>query len=565
MVLQSFLFPSLDRWKGVRSSILADAPVVRTLRIMTYQLISSDIDRASEEIVSYLKSQSVEISQITKIRLGAEEALLRFMEQFGDVPFTLKTGKAFGKINVSLSVQGTMYDPFAQTDDWDTESRFMRNALSSAGALPSWRYSRGVNTVVFSVMNKAVPEWIHLVVAVAAAVLFWGIMQLLPPDINSFVHEQVISPVLSKFLGFLGAVAGPMIFLSIVWGIYSIGDAAVFSVLGKRLGLRFLTYTVLLTIVLGACLLPFFSLISGSGEIGNDYSSIYNMVLDIVPENLFTPFSRGNTLQILFVGICMGLAMIFVSEKTQTVAILAEQLTYIVQAIMNFISKLVPLFIFGSIYDILASGELAKLSVSYKLLVCNLAGCVALALIYVLLVWVRTKTSPGVLLKKALNTLIICLTTASSAAVFGTSVETCRERYGIKDKFVNFGVPFSQVIYKPSVALLYATSAICAAEFYGITVSAAWIVIALLVSVILAFATPPVPGGATASFAILFSQLKIPSEAIAITLAVSIILDFFETTVDIFGGQCMLILGAKNLNMLDEERLQKPYQEGKRA
>ena len=522
---------------------------------MDYRLIASDIDRASEDIGKYLESQSVESSRITKIRLGAEESLLRFMEQFGDVPFSLRTGRMFGKISISISVKGAMFDPFVRSDGSDSDNLFIRNALSAAGALPSWKYSRGVNSVVFTAQNREIPEWIHLVIAIAAAVLLWAVMRLFPSEVSTFVHDRIFSPVLDKFLGVLGAIAGPMIFLSIVWGIYSIGDAAVFSVLGKRLGLRYLIYIFVLTVLTGLAVMPFFSLSSAGAEVGSDYSSLFGMILDIIPDNLFTPFSRGNTLQILFVGICMGLAMIFVSEKTQTVAVLAEQLTCIVQVIMDCISRLVPLFIFGSIYDILASGELAQLAVSYKLFLCNLAGCLILVLIYFLAVCVLMKVRPGVLVKKALKTLVICITTASSAAVFGTSVETCRERYGILDNLVNFGVPFGQVIFKPSVAILYFTSAICAAEFFGVSVSASWIVTALMISAILSVATPPVPGGATASFAILFSQLKIPMEALAITLAVSIILDFIETTVDVFGGQCMLILSARNFGMLDAETL----------
>lgn len=522
---------------------------------MGYRLIESDIDKASEEICAYLNAHSVNSSRITKTRLAAEEALIRFKEQFGEVPFVLKMGKLFGKISISVSVKGTIFDPFASTEDSDSGSVFMRNALSSAGALPAWKYSRGVNSIVFTIQRRTIPGWTHLIFAVISAVLLWLVMQLFPAEVNIFVHEQVFRPLLSMFLGFLGAVAGPLIFLSIVWGIYSIGDATVFSVLGKRLGLRYIVYIFGLTAALGLAVLPLFSLSHSGAGAGGDYSALFQMILDIVPNNFFTPFSSGNTLQILFLGICIGLAMIFVSEKTQSVAALAEQLNYIVQVIMNVVGKLVPLFIFGSIYDILAGGNLSRLSVSYKMFLCNLGCCAVLFIIYVSIVCARTKVRPAVLLKKALSSIVICVTTASSAAVFGTSLETCRERYGIKDKIVNFGVPFGQVIYKPEVAFMFLSSALCSAEFYGIPVSASWIITALMVCAILAIATPPIPGGATASMAVLFTQLNIPPEALAATLAVAIIVDFFGTATDIFGGQCMLILGAKDFGMLDEDKL----------
>ena len=524
---------------------------------MKYLLRAADIDRAAEEIEEFLSLKGIANAQITKIRLGAEEALLRFMEQFGEAEFTLRTGSFMGKIQVSIAVRGNIFNPFAGTEDSDTENMLMRSALQSAGALPQWRYTNTVNIVTFSVRKNSVPEWLNLIIAVASAVLLWAVLKLFPENVNSFVSDQILSPILNTFMDFLRAISGPMIFLSIVWGIYSIGDAAIFSVIGKKLVLRYLIYIFLLTVIVGIGMLPLFSFTQMGSQMGSDYSSLYEMLLDIVPDNLFTPFSRGNTLQILFVGICIGLAMIFVSEKTKTVALLVEQLYCIVQVIMNVIGKLIPCFIFGSIYDMLANGEVSQLGFSKKLLFINAEACLVLAVIYVSIVCIKMKVKPITLLKKAVDTLIICLTTASSAAAFGISVETCRDRFGISEKLVNFGVPFGQVIFKPTVAVLYFSSAVCSAEYFKVAISTQWIITALIISAILSVATPPIPGGTTASFAILFTQLNVPTEALGLTLAVSIILDFINTAVDVFGGQCMLILGAKSFGLIDKEILRR--------
>ena len=152
---------------------------------------------------------------------------------------------------------------------------------------------------------------------------------------------------------------------------------------------------------------------------------------------------------------------------------------------------------------------------------------------------------------------MICITTASSAAAFGSSVETCHKRFGIREKLVNFGVPFGQIIFKPTLVLFYFTSALCSAEYFGVAVSTEWLVIALFVSYLLSVATPPLPGGATASFTILFAQLNIPSEALGLVFAVNILLDFVQTAVDVFGGQCMLVLGAEKFGMIDKDVLRK--------
>ena len=525
---------------------------------MAYLLTPADIDCAVGEIEAFLQTRSMDSKTVSHIRLTAEEAMLRYRDRFGEVPFSVKTGSFMGKIFVSLSVTGDMYDPFSRSDEGDETDTLMRRAMENAGSLPTWKYARGTNTLSFTVQKKALPDWVSLIAAIVGAVVLYGITRLLPSEVGIFVHEQLFTPVLDKFMSFLGAVAGPMIFLSIVWGIYSIGDAAAFNVLGRRLGGRYIFYILFLTTLTALLTLPFFSLTQGEASAELDFSSLFSMLLEIVPDNLFTPFSRGNTLQILFVGICMGLAMIFISEKTQTVAVLAEQLTAIVQIIMNFVSRMVPFFIFTSVYNILASGELSELRVSYKLFFINLGGCLVIDLVYILIVCLRLRVRPSVFLRKAGPTALICLTTASSSAAFGTNIETCRTRFGVDDKLVNFGIPFGQVIYKPSVGLLFFSAAVCMAEYYGITISAGWLATAVFVSAILSLATPPIPGSAIASFSVLFAQLGIPTEAIAVVMALNIILDFLETPTDAFGGQCMLLLSANRFGMIDKETLRSP-------
>ncbi|MBP3684995.1 MAG: cation:dicarboxylase symporter family transporter [Oscillospiraceae bacterium] len=83
----------------------------------------------------------------------------------------------------------------------------------------------------------------------------------------------------------------------------------------------------------------------------------------------------------------------------------------------------------------------------------------------------------------------------------------------------------------------------------------AWLVSALLITVVLAVAAPPVPGGGLTCYTMLFLQLNIPSEAVAITLALNVILEFFGTAVNLFCLQAELMELAGSLDRLDVEML----------
>jgi Na+/H+-dicarboxylate symporter len=155
--------------------------------------------------------------------------------------------------------------------------------------------------------------------------------------------------------------------------------------------------------------------------------------------------------------------------------------------------------------------------------------------------------SPFLLWKKVLPTFIIAITTASSSATFSDNIRTCVEELNISKRLANFGVPFGQILYKPGVSVLFWFAAVSAASAAKVETSATWIVTALLVCIILSAAAPPVPGGMSASFTILFIQLGLATTDLAIILSITSVLDFLITAVNIFTGQCILAVTSREI------------------
>ena len=122
------------------------------------------------------------------------------------------------------------------------------------------------------------------------------------------------------------------------------------------------------------------------------------------------------------------------------------------------------------------------------------------------------------------------------------------DKLGVSKRVANFGVPFGQILYKPGVSILFLYASFSSAESGMAEVSITWIVTAVLVSVVLSAAAPPVPGGMSASFAILFSQLGLPMDNLAIILSLTSILDFLVTSVNIFSAQCVLTIAARKID-----------------
>ena len=303
-----------------------------------------------------------------------------------------------------------------------------------------------------------------------------------------------------------------------------------------------------MTILVALISLPFFSLLYGNAHGGNQYSELYQMILDIIPDNLFAPFMNNNTLQIMFIGVVVGIIMLTIGKNTQAVADLAEQLGFIVDGIMGIISKIVPVFVFGSLFNIISSSDLGSLAAGGRFFAGTLVGCILLMLLHLIMACVRMRITPSDLLKRTLSTFVIAISTASSSAAFVENKKTCVEKLGISKRMTNFGVPFAQLLYNPGASVLFWFAAISVAESSGARVSLVWFVTATFMSIILSAASPPVPGGMTASFTILFSQLALPVSNLAVILSLTSILDFLVTATDVFTQQCLLATTSRELS-----------------
>jgi len=92
---------------------------------------------------------------------------------------------------------------------------------------------------------------------------------------------------------------------------------------------------------------------------------------------------------------------------------------------------------------------------------------------------------------------------------------------------------------------------------YDLPVTVSWIVIACIVNFIMSVAVPPIPGGALACYTIIFTQLGIPADAIAVAFAIDMIIDFPNTGIGLGGLQLVLVEVADSLKMLNKDILKK--------
>ena len=520
----------------------------------TYTFSNKDIDLASSEVAEFLEKFRLHDRDLLQLRLTLEEILLTYRDQLGETAeFRVKCVTRFRRPRVELSVAGEAIDPFEQADD---EYRLLYRLSSGLGNVPTWQYKNGRNIIVFIPSRGTMSQTKKILLGFAAGIAAGLVCCLCPADIRLLISSEIVSPLTNTFMDLLAAISGPLIFLSVLNSISEMGDMQSFGMIGKKTAVRLASTTCLMGLIVMCVMLPFFRISSGSSA-SFDGSTLYALILDIIPGNFFTPFTEGNPLQIIFIAVIIGIALLLLGNKVCTVTSLTVQLGYIVNTIMEGLSSLMPFFIFGVIFDMIVSGSLASILGSYKVLLVILLATAVLIPFHLARVSISKQVSPALLIRKALPSFLIALTTASSSAAFPTNVETCEKQLGIDKKLVNFGVPLGQIIVMPAHIAIYLGISLSQAQNYGVAITPAWLVIAFVSSFILALATPPIMGGTFVVFSNLFTQLGIPAEAIGVAAMLSVLLDFFATAVNIFCLQCELVeLGGK-LELLDRDVLRK--------
>lgn len=524
-----------------------------------FSLSAQTIDNVSAICVETLTEAETDKKDIQRIRLSLEEIMGAWHEAMGNAPVYVSCGKKFGRMFLEIGVEGP------QCNDWDGGALlFCNRLLAQAGLSLVYTYKNGRNCLTCNPPKKpGMGQMTQLVIAVSLAAVL-GLSGRMLPQAGRTAVLAVTEPVFNMILGALRAVSSPLVFLAVCCGIVSIGDMAMVGKIGKKLIIGMLAGTLALGIVcafLGSMVFP---LALETGSMGfSGFSEAYRMILGIVPSDIVSPFLDGNALQIVFLGVCVGAALLIVGERVSFLQNIVMQANETVQFLMGGLSSLVPIFVFLSLFDLLLS-ELDSGFVSlFKVFLLAIPGCILLILFYLLYAAARLQISPALLIRKMLPTYLIALTTASSAAALATNLETCEKQLGIPKKVADFAVPLGQVIYKPGFVVGIFSIALCVAEYYGVAISPLWLITAVLAVWLLSMAVPPIPGGALSIFTVLFAQLYIPDGAIALAVAMNAILDFFMTSCGLSCLQVNVMLVSGSVGMLDKKTLYNNSEKGR--
>jgi len=494
-----------------------------------YDLNLTSIDLISSGIGKFLSESDIDNKEILRQRLVVESCLEIWGKKLGaDTPCTYTIESSFGQQYVCIRVPGASIDPSA-LDDVVFGADFMP-ILSSLGTLPEYHYTNGTNIIKIWKPRKKAHISYPACIAMAIVAIIAIVSKLFFPAFAQGMDDYLVSPIYSAFLRMILFISGPMIFLSVVTSICSMGDMVSFGRIGKKVVLNYLQSTFILLGIYALITLIFYPVsFSFATESGNAISDIINMVFDAIPSSIVTPFETGNVLQILFISVVLGVTILFLSSSIPELVTILEQIQRVIFQIMKVICRFIPYFMCLAVIRLILDSSVDQVVLILKpILLVNLGS-----IFVCIIVAIRNTTKYNIPLKDYLVAImpgtLISLTTASSIAALSEVMKSCTSKLGIENKLARFAVPMGNVLCKATVAIEIFTLSLACMHMSGMTVNVATYVITYFISGIIAIALPPVPGATLTCMSVMFTQLGIPLTMVPFGLSISLLSENVDT------------------------------------
>ncbi|MBR2774666.1 MAG: cation:dicarboxylase symporter family transporter [Selenomonadaceae bacterium] len=520
------------------------------------ELTSKNIDAVIEDIRAFFESSKVPRKDILKICLVVEESLLRYQEKFGEAhEFNLYNKKWFSTPKIIIRVKGEPFDPLQNEQDDNTilSNEVMQRLLHFDEAKTTYRYENGYNELISYSTREHKPLKIpggSITIAIILAIAFSFVIGNLSPEVQSILSEKIISPALSTLTALIVTVTVFMIFFSIVAGICAIEDVTMLSNIGSTVVGRFFLIDVLivaLTFLISVFFFPVMSLVDKNVV---DVSQITKLLLSIIPTNILEAFLKGKVLQVTIMAFAIGICIIKIGSRIDNVKNFVAELNLLMFKIVEIVFSTIPLVIFLCVVKALLTSSLADFLKVWKIIVAGLIVYVIIISLMLIRLYLKTKVSIPNFLKKISPAAIISLTTGSSVASLPKTLEISKERLNIEEKFCNFWIPLSLVLFSPSKLIQLSMAGFYVMSVTGENLSAFEAFIIAFLSIQLSFASPNAAGGIVASFTLLLTQLGLPLEHVGTLMIADVITGNLFTGLNVLVRQCELMTVAHKMNFI---------------
>lgn len=364
------------------------------------------------------------------------------------------------------------------------------------------------------------------------------------------------------FIRLLNMIVIPLIFFILVTSLTEVAGSGSIGRLGLKTMLFYMV-TTLLAIATGILLTRYFQ--PGAGvDIATTQAlpdmltkvekmSFSQMLIQIVPKNIFEAMTSGNMLQIVFFALFTGFFVAKMKDAHGTfLKNFFEAGTKLTMNMTLFIIKLAPYGVFAIIACRIAefggdSDRLLAVTQSIGKFFSVVAGGLAFHLFVTLsLILLLFRINPLAHLRNMFVPLTTAFSTATTNVTIPLSLQALQEKEGVSNRIASFTIPLGATLNMNGTALYECVIVFFIAQVYNIELSLAQMFLVTVMVLLTAMGTPGIPMASLVMIAIILNAVGLPVEGIGLVLVTDRILDMCRTTVNVYGDTCCAVCIAKS-------------------
>ncbi len=400
-------------------------------------------------------------------------------------------------------------------------------------------------------------------IAMAAGAVLGVVINLFLADvgiINDYLINGLFHVVGAIFIALLKMLVVPLVFVSLVGGVTSLGDLAALGRMSiKAISLYLGTTMVAISIALSLAVTvgpgSGFEVASTTAEFtGRDAPPLADVIINMVPSNPIAAAASGNMLQIIVFALLFGIAITMSGDRGKHVVNFFNDLDVVIMKMVEIVMRLAPYGVFALICRTFATQgiELIVPLLSYFLTLTCALGLHAL-IVYPTLLKTFANLNPYMFLRKMRDPATFAFSTASSAATIPVTLRTAEVKMGVDNAIASFTVPLGATINMDGTAIMQGVATVFIANVYGIDLAITDYLMVVITATLASIGTAAVPGVGLIMLTMVLNQVGLPVEGIALIIGVDRILDMMRTACNVTGDCTVTCIIAKSEGALDLE------------
>ncbi|MCC6426857.1 MAG: dicarboxylate/amino acid:cation symporter [Phycisphaerales bacterium] len=371
-------------------------------------------------------------------------------------------------------------------------------------------------------------------------------------DLNTLIGSLFI-----RFLRFIGV---PVVLFALIGAVAGLGDIRKVGRVGGKTIAIFLT-TGFLSVVIGVVVSNLIgpgrfvsdetraSILSKSANSASISSASdtahaltpWKILTEIIPTNPFQSLADGQMLQVVFLSVMIGMALSMLPrEKAETAIRFFDGMFEAVLILVRMAMRTAPIAVFCLVVPTVAGLGIEVLQALAAYCLTVVGGlAIVLFVLYPVITLLFTKRGNKVGYRRFFRSMapaqLLAFSSSSSSATLPVTLQCVKERMGVSEEIAGFVCTLGTTVNMDGTALYQAVAATFLAQLYGIDLSFADQIALVLTATLISVGTPGVPGGSIVLLIVVLESLRIPTEGIAIILAVDRLLDMARTVINVSG------------------------------